>query len=90
MFTLILEGDKTNWTEGTIPNIFEDAESRIFNVEFIKFNKLNSLNYMDTQIFTVKSIDSFDYLIRISVLNYTINDFDLFMILNSLCFYLNV
>ena len=62
MFTLILEGDKTNWTDGTISSIFEDAESRIFNVEFIKFNNLNSLDYMDTQIFTVKSIDNFDYL----------------------------
>lgn len=62
MFTLILEGDKSNWTDGTISSIFEDAESRIFNVEFIKFNNLNSLDYMDTQIFTVKSIDNFDYL----------------------------
>ncbi|KAB2915993.1 MAG: hypothetical protein F9K23_09685 [Bacteroidetes bacterium] len=62
MFTLILEGDKTNWTEGTISNIFEDAESRILNVEHFKFNNYNSLDYMDTQMFTVKSIDNFDYL----------------------------
>ena len=62
MFTLILEGDKTNWTDGTISNIFEDTESRILNVEHFKFNNYNSLDYMDTQMFTVKSIDNFDYL----------------------------
>lgn len=62
MFTLILEGNKTNWTDGTISRIFEDAESRILNVEYFKFNNYNSLDYMDTQIFTVKSIDNFDYL----------------------------
>lgn len=62
MFTLILEGDKSIWTDGTIDSIFEDAERRIFNVEFIKFNNLNSLDCMETQMFTVKSIDDFKYL----------------------------
>ncbi|WP_341901275.1 hypothetical protein [Fluviicola taffensis] len=62
MFTLILEGNKSNWTDGMINRIFEDAEKRIFNVEFDKFNNLNTLEYMDTQIFTIKCIDDFEYL----------------------------
>ncbi len=62
MFTLILEGNKSNWTDGMISNIFEDAESRIQNVEFEKFNNWNKLDYMDTQIFTMKNIEDFDYL----------------------------
>jgi hypothetical protein len=62
VFTLILEGKKTNWTDGTISRIFEDVENRILNVEYFKFNNYNSLDYMDTQIFTIKSIDDFDYL----------------------------
>ena len=62
MFTLILEGSKSNWTDGMIDGIFEDAEKRIFNVEFDKFNNLNTLEYMDTQIFTIKSIEDFEYL----------------------------
>ncbi|WP_339706891.1 hypothetical protein [Algoriphagus aquimarinus] len=62
MFTLIIEGDKINWTEGIISSIFEDAESRILNVEYFKFNNYNSLDFMDTQVFTVKNIDNFDYL----------------------------
>lgn len=62
VFTLILEGKKNDWTDGVINNIFEDVESRIKNVEYFKFNNYNSLDYMDTQIFTIKSIADFDYL----------------------------
>ena len=62
LFTLILEGEKINWTKGMISNIFEDAENRIKNAEYFKFNNFNSLEHMDTQIFTVKNIDNFDYL----------------------------
>lgn len=62
VFTLILEGLKTDWTKGTINGIFEDVENRIKNVEYFKFNNYNSLEYMDTQIFTIKSIDDFDYM----------------------------
>jgi hypothetical protein len=62
MLTLILEGSKTIWTDGTLSRIFEDAEYRILNVECEKFNNFNSLDYMDTQMFTVKSIEDFDYL----------------------------
>jgi hypothetical protein len=61
IFTLILEGIKSNWTEGTISNIFEDVENRIKGVEYFKFNNFNSLDYMDTQIFTIKRIENFNY-----------------------------
>jgi hypothetical protein len=61
VFTLILEGKKRDWTEGTISNIFEDAENRIKNVEYFKFNNFNTLEYMDTQILTVNKIEDFDY-----------------------------
>lgn len=62
VLTLILEGKKKDWTDGTISSIFEDAEFRIKNSEYFKFNNLNSLEYMDTQLFNVKSIEGFDYL----------------------------
>lgn len=62
MLTLILEGERTSWTDGNIDSIFEDAEFRIKNVEFVKFNNLNELKFMYTQIFTIKSIEDFDYL----------------------------
>lgn len=62
LFTLILEGYKKDWTEGLVNQIFEDAENCIKNSEFFKFNNLNKLEYMDTQIFSVKNIESFEYL----------------------------
>jgi len=40
---------------------FEDAENRIKNVGYFKFNNFNTLEYMDTQIFTVNKIEDFDY-----------------------------
>jgi len=43
VFTLILEGKKRDWTEGSISNIFEDAENRIKNVEYFRFNNSNTL-----------------------------------------------
>jgi hypothetical protein len=61
VFTLILEGKKRDWTEGTISNIFEDAETRIQNAEYFRFNNFNALEYMDTQIFNIKNIEDFDY-----------------------------
>ena len=62
VFTLILEGIKRDWTEGTLSNIFEDVENRIKNIEVLKFNNFSSLEYMDTQIFTINRIEDFDYL----------------------------
>ena len=61
IFTLILEGSKADWTEGTLHKIFEDAESGIRDAEGFKFNNVNQLDYMDTQIFSVKNIEDFDY-----------------------------
>ena len=61
VFLLILEGKKRDWTEGTISNIFEDAENRIKNAGYFKFNNFDTLEYMDTQIFTVNKIEDFDY-----------------------------
>lgn len=62
LFTLVLEGEKTKWTDGALHNIFEDAESRIRNAEGFKFNNFNTLKYMDTQIFTIDNIENFTYL----------------------------
>lgn len=62
VFTLILEGDKKDWTDGTIDRIMHDAELQIKNSEYFKFNNLNSLEYMNTQIFTIKTIENFNYL----------------------------
>jgi hypothetical protein len=62
VLTLILEGTKSSWTDGTIDRIFQDAEFRIKNVWFEKFNNYNELKLMYTQLFTVKSIQDFDYL----------------------------
>ena len=61
VFTLILEGIKKDWTDGIISNIFEDVENRVKNVECFKFNNYNSIEYMDTQIFTIDKIENFDY-----------------------------
>ncbi len=62
VFTLLLEGEKEGWTKGMISDIFEDAENRIKNAEYFKFNNFNSLDCMDRQIFTLRKIDDFDYL----------------------------
>jgi hypothetical protein len=51
VFTLILEGKKRDWAEGTISNIFKDAENRITNVGYFKFNNFNTLEYMDPNIY---------------------------------------
>ncbi|HWD86793.1 MAG TPA: hypothetical protein VG367_01620 [Mucilaginibacter sp.] len=62
ILTLILEGEKLNWTDGDLNGIFEDAENTIKNAEYFKFNNFNSLEYMDTQLFTIKSIEDFQLL----------------------------
>jgi len=49
VFTLILEGKKRDWPEGTISNIFEDAENRIKNVEYFKFNNFKMTLLVDSQ-----------------------------------------
>jgi len=41
--------------------ICEDAENRIKNVGYFKFNNFNTLEYIDTQIFTLNKIEDFDY-----------------------------
>lgn len=62
ILTLILEGDKVSWTDGTLHSIFEDAEHRIKSAEGFKYNNFNSLDYMDTQILTIENLTEFDYL----------------------------
>ncbi len=62
ILTVILEGKKENWTKGDIRNIFEDIEYTITKIDHTKLNSIHTLEYLDTQIFTVKSIEDFDYL----------------------------
>ena len=62
IFTLILEGNKINWTTGIIASIFEDIENKILLKTSRNLTTFNSLEYLDTQIFTVSNIDDFDYL----------------------------
>ena len=61
VLTLILEGSKGEWTEGVLRRIFDDAESGIRNSEGFKFNHVNKLEYMDTQVFITKNIEDLDY-----------------------------
>lgn len=60
--TLLLEGNQNNWTKGTVDRIFEDVENRIKAVEYDRFKDFEPLKQIDTQIFTIKSINGFSYL----------------------------
>jgi hypothetical protein len=62
VLTLILEGEKENWTEGTVKNIFFDVEDRVKEVESFKFRVFSSLDFMMTQIFFTEKIHDFKYL----------------------------
>lgn len=63
MLTVVLEGSKNNWTKGSIYNIFQDAETYIKDEAILKFGDLHNLvlKYMETQTFTLRNIDDFQY-----------------------------
>jgi len=61
VLTVLLEGEKGDWTEGTIKNIFFDVEDRIKEVENFKFRSFNSLDFMMTQIFYTEKLNELKY-----------------------------
>lgn len=62
LFTLLLEGKRHEWTQGTINDILEDVENRIKNMENLRFRIFNSLEYMTIQIFNLNNIEDFECL----------------------------
>lgn len=61
VLTVLLEGEKKDWTEGTIKSIFFDVEDRIKQVENFKFRSFNSLDFMMTQIFYTEKLNELKY-----------------------------
>ena len=62
VLTILLEGEKDKWTEGTVKNILFDVEDRIKEVENFKFRSFNSLDFMMTQIFYTNKLSDLNYL----------------------------
>ncbi|MEO5776678.1 MAG: hypothetical protein ABIQ27_07215 [Flavobacterium sp.] len=62
LLTVLLEGDKINWTKGNIKNIFYDVENEIKNKENLKYRVFNSLDYMMTQVFYMSKLERIEYL----------------------------
>lgn len=60
--TLFLEGTKSDWTDGNIKSIFNDTEEFVKKNQVLNFSFLNSLEYMDTQVFLVDKIPNIQYL----------------------------
>ncbi|WP_279134853.1 hypothetical protein [Parabacteroides johnsonii] len=60
--TLFLEGTKSDWTDWNINNIFYDTEEFVKKNQVLNFSFLNSLEYMDTQLFLVDKIPNIQYL----------------------------
>lgn len=61
VLTVLLEGEKEKWTEGTIKNILFDVEDRIKEMENFKFRHFNSLDFMMTQIFYTEKLNDLKY-----------------------------
>lgn len=59
--TLLLEGNKVEWTEGIVKSILYDCEDRIRNVSNFYFRIFNSLEYMTTQTFYFKDLKGFEF-----------------------------
>lgn len=59
--TILLEGKKEDWTEGTVKKILYDCEERINRIANFKFRIFNNLEYMTVQIFYIKNIDYLKY-----------------------------
>jgi hypothetical protein len=62
VLTIFLEGEKNQWTEGTIKNILFDVEDRIKEVENFRFRVFSKLDFMMTQIFYTSKINDINYL----------------------------
>jgi hypothetical protein len=61
VLTVVLEGERSKWTDGTIDGIFEFAENEVKANSLTKFKNQTVLPHLDTQLFTVKNIEEFEY-----------------------------
>lgn len=59
--TLLLEGEKNNWTEGQVKSILFDCQDRIESVSNFKFRIFNKLEYMTIQTFYIKEIQNLEF-----------------------------
>ncbi|GAA0193408.1 hypothetical protein GCM10009122_56340 [Fulvivirga kasyanovii] len=55
--TLLLEGEKTFWTEGRVKWILHDCEDRVKDVSNFKFRVFNKLDYMTIQTLFIPKIE---------------------------------
>lgn len=62
IMTLLLEGQKSDWSKTTVSNIIQDVEKRVKNIENFKFHVFNSLEYITTQTFILKTLEKIDFL----------------------------
>ena len=62
VLTLLLEGQRKDWTDGMIAGIHEDVENRIRVLELTKFTQFNNLDYLEAYHFYIHSIDGFEYM----------------------------
>lgn len=62
VLTVLLEGQRKQWTDGMITDIHEDVENRIRVLELTKFTQFNQLDYLEAYHFFIESIDGFEYL----------------------------
>jgi len=46
----LYKGRKRDWIKGIISSIFEDAENRITNIGYLKFNNFSTLEYIDKSL----------------------------------------
>ncbi|TXD80892.1 hypothetical protein ESY86_19790 [Subsaximicrobium wynnwilliamsii] len=57
MVTILLEGEKTDWSEGKINDILQDSG------DYVKNNEHNySVDFLNTQLFYLESLNDFSYL----------------------------
>ena len=59
--TFLLEGQKSNWTERQVKDIFYDCEDIVKRDVSTKFKVFNNLENIITQTFCIKEIDQFDF-----------------------------
>lgn len=62
IMTLLLEGQKSDWSKTTVSNIIQDVEKRVKNMENFKFHVFNSLEYITTQTFILKTLEKINFL----------------------------
>ena len=62
IMTLLLEGQKSDWSKATISNIIQDVEKQVKNMENFKFHVFNSLEYITIQTLILKNLEKIDFL----------------------------